>query len=202
MQMALEIDKESNFIDSDQELLSRLKEGDREAFEAIYYKYIDPLHSYALKFLKSEVDTEDILQFVFIKLWEKHDAIYIATNLKGYLFAMVKHQVMNYIRNENSAMQHNYVIVQQRGTFGDDIFEFAVKNDRMKMLNDAIGQLPQQQRIVASMRVKGFSNKEIAQKMNISIFTVNSHYREGIKTLREKLSKYILFITISLMIFK
>ena len=99
-------------------------------------------------------------------------------------------------------MQHNYVIVQQRGTFGDDIFEFAVKNDRMKMLNDAIGQLPQQQRIVASMRVKGFSNKEIAQKMNISIFTVNSHYREGIKTLREKLSKYILFITISLMIFK
>ena len=85
--------------EGDLALLERLRKGDRAAFEAIYRRYHAKLYTLALRYLKNRADTEDALQQLFVKLWTAREALFITRNLSGYLYGMLKHQVLNQIRN-------------------------------------------------------------------------------------------------------
>ncbi len=187
----------------DSDLLLWLRRGDLKAFNTIYWKYHAPLYTLAMRYIKSRPDVEDILQQVFVKLWTSREAVFITTSLKGYLSAMTKHAVMNYIRNSNNALQHNYRIVQQQPDYDDDLYMYAERNHLHDVLRMGISQLPPQQRIVARMRCEGYSNQEIAKKLNLSINTVNTHYRACVKNLKHLLDSFIkLIIIVVLLNFK
>ena len=168
----------------DSELMERLRKGDRDAFACIYRRYRLNLYTLAMRYLKNRADAEDAVQQLFVKLWSIREALYITTNLRGYLYAMLKHSVLNHLRNHTSALQHNYAIVQKGPTCDDDLFTYAERHHREDLLSWAIGQLPHQQRQVAMMRCEGYSNREIAQRMHLSVNTVNTHYRECVKSLK------------------
>lgn len=182
----------------DKELLTLLKKSDREAFTAIYRRYHTLLYTYAMRYLKSRPDVEDILQSVFVKLWMARDAIFVSTSLKSYLFAMTKNSVMNHIRNSNRALQHHYRIAQQAQNYDDDLYMYAERNHLTEVLQLAIRQLPPQQQTVATMRCEGFSNLEIAQSMQLSIHTVNAHCRALMKTLKAHLDSFVKILIICL----
>ncbi len=173
---------------NDGTLLQGLKDSDREAFAVIYERYHTMMYTLALKFLKSRADVEDILQSVFVKLWISRSAIFISTNLRGYLFAMTRNAVMNHIRNSNTAVRHNYGIAQQQPDYDDDLYTYAERNNASEVLHTVIESLPPQQKMVAKMRCEGFSNAEIAKLRHLSIHTVNSHYRACVKALKGRLS--------------
>lgn len=109
---------------------------------------------------------------------------------------MTRNSVLNYVRDHNTALQHNYQIVQQRGHIEDDIFAQAEKHGEIKELFAAIDKLPEQQKKVAQFRCEGFSNKEIAKMMNLSLNTVNSHYKSSLKNLKKHLSYIVDFVLI------
>lgn len=169
-------------------LLDRLRRGDRAAFEAIYRRYHARLYTLAMRYLKNRADTEDVLQQLFVKLWTAREALFITRNLSGYLYGMLKHQVLNQIRNNVSALQHNYRIVQKQPQYDDELYTWTERNYRSELLEQAITTLPPQQRAVATMRREGYSNQEIAARLNLSIHTVNTHYRECLKRLKELLA--------------
>ncbi len=186
----------------DRTLLKGLRDSDRDAFAAIYERHYAMLYTFALKFLKSREDAEDILQSVFVKLWTSRSAVFITASLRSYLFAMVKNAVMNHIRNSNSAVRHNYRIAQQQPDRDEDLYTYAERNHASEVLLMLMETLPPQQRMVARLRCEGYSNAEIAKMSKLSIHTVNSHYRACTKALRERLENIsgtlvILFLLIT-----
>ncbi len=186
--------KDCRFVD-DNELLRRLKEADRAAFAEIYTRYHAMLYTYALYYMKSRPDVEDILQSVFVKLWTAREAIFVTASLRSYLFAMTKNRVMNYIRDSNNALQHNYRLAQQQPDCDDDLCTRAERNHLTEVLHLAIKSLPPQQQLVATLRCQGYSNREIAERLDLSVNTVNAHYRACLKRLKECVPGFIeLFI--------
>lgn len=181
---------------SDSELVSLLKEGDRNAFTSIYERYVRLLYTLIMRYVKNHEDSQDLLQFIFEKLWIIRKDLNPSMSIKGFLYAMTRNTVLNYIRDHNTALQHNYQIVQQRGDIEDDIFAQAEKHGEIRELLSAIDRLPEQQKKVALFRCEGFSNKEIAKMMDLSLNTVNSHYRAGLKNLKKHLSYLIEFVLI------
>ena len=168
----------------DRELLDRLRRGDRQAFECIYRRYSARLYTLAMRYMKNRANAEDAVQQLFVKLWTIREALNVTSNLGGYLHVMLKHLVLNYMRNHTNALQHNYKIVQKGPMCDDDLYTYAERHHQADLLTLAIEQLPRQQRTVATMRCEGYSNQEIAQRMNLSVNTVNTHYRACVKALR------------------
>ncbi|MGM9735077.1 MAG: RNA polymerase sigma factor [Candidatus Cryptobacteroides sp.] len=175
----------------DMELIVLLGRGDKSAFTEIYNRYISQLYTLAYRYIKDEDVTKDILQQVFEKLWTIRKGISPSVQIRSYLYAMTRNAVMNYIRNNRTALQHNYVIAQSRGDFEDDIYEKADAQGRVDELMNAIGKLPEQQRKVALYRCEGLSNSEIARIMSLSLNTVNSHYMQCLKNLKRILNTFV-----------
>lgn len=183
-------------------LLERLRKGDRAAFDAIYRRYHAKLYTQAVRYLKNRADAEDAVQQLFVKLWGVREALFVTQNLQGYLYAMLKHLVLNHIRNNVNALQYNYRIVQKQPQYDDDLYTYAERHHRTELLQQAIAQLPPQQRTVTAMRCEGYSNREIAARLNLSIHTVNTHYRESVKTLKGWLANTIKLLIILSIFFR
>lgn len=175
----------------DHELTAMLVRGDRLAFTEIYSRHISRLYTLVFRYVKDTATAKDILQQIFEKLWTMREGLGPDINIRSYLYAMARNSVINYIRNNQTAMRHNYAIVQQRGETDDDIYEKAEAENRIKELMDVIGKLPEQQRKVALYRCEGLSNNEIAKLMNLSLNTVNSHYMQCMKNLKRMLSAIV-----------
>lgn len=181
-------------LKTDAELVLLLQKGDMMAFTAIYDRYVRLLYTLIMRYIKNHDDSQDILQQVFEKLWTIRTDINPYMSVKNYLYAITRNSVLNYIRNHNTELQHNYKIVQQQGNIYDDIFAQADKHGEIKELFAAIDKLPNQQKKVAQYRCEGFTNKEIAKKMNISLNTVNVHYRACLKNLKKHLAFIVEFV--------
>lgn len=172
-------------------LTSLLRKGDKDAFTEVYRRNISQLYTLVFRYIKDPDAAQDILQQVFEKLWMIREAIRPEIQLRSYLYAMARNSVMNYIRNNRTALQNNYRIAQQRGEIEDDIYEKAEQQGVIGELMEAINKLPNQQKQVALYRCEGFSNTEIAKMMNLSLNTVNSHYMQCLKNLKRMLSAIV-----------
>ena len=108
-------------IRSDEDLLSALREGIEDAFTVIYERFHKLLYVLAYKYLKNSFAAEDAVQQVFLRLWESHSLLMINVNLRNYLYTMLKNHVLNEIRNNNSALEKNYEIVQSSPEYEDEL---------------------------------------------------------------------------------
>lgn len=181
---------------TDEELLSLLRKNDKVAFTEIYERYHKHLYVIALKYLKNQELAKDAVQHSFLKLWEYRSLQKINISLKNYLFTMVKNHVLNEIRNNTTALEKNYELSQNSEEADNDFIESFEKRDMMHRLNEAIHNLPEQKKAVCLYKLQdNLSNQEIADKMQISVPTVKTHYSQAIKILRKH------FGYISLLIF-
>lgn len=126
---------------------------------------------------------------------EDHPLSY-GISLKNYLFTMTKNHVLNLIRNENSAISKNYEIAQSAPVYEDNLIENLEKKELMASFYKAVDMLPPQKRSICLMKVKEeLTNQEIAERMNLSVNTVKTHYSEALKMLRIHLSKMLIIVT-------
>lgn len=120
----------------------------------------------------------------------------VGISLKNYLFTMTKNHVLNLIRNENSAISKNYEIAQSAPVYEDNLIENLEKKELMASFYKAVDMLPPQKRSICLMKVKEeLTNQEIAERMNLSVNTVKTHYSEALKMLRIHLSKMLIIVT-------
>lgn len=179
----------------DRELFSKLQQGDGKAFEAIYEKYHRLLYSFALRHLESRDMAEDAVQQVFVHLWEIHADIYVNISLRNYLYTMIKNHILNLIRSENTTFVRNYELAEAKQDYCEDLDDKIDKKEQMAMLYKAIASLPEQKRVVCMLKMEGtLTNQEIADKLNISINTVKTHYLQSIQKLKECMSKMLIFL--------
>lgn len=180
---------------TDEELLSLLKGSDEKAYTIIYNRYNKLLYVLAYKYIKDKEMAKDIVQQIFLKLWEIRNVLIVNVNLRNYLHTMLKNYTLNEIRNNLTAMEKNYEMAQSPIEYENEVLTRLEEKEQMIELYKAITHLPQQKKQVCLYKLQGnLSNQEIAKKMHISIPTVKTHYAQAIKMLHQHFDKLILIL--------
>lgn len=175
-----------HFEDEDEALFLLLKKRDKAAFTVIYNKYHRYLYALAIRYLKNTEMAEEIVQHVFVKLWEAIKDINIQVNIKNYLFTMTKNHILNTIRDRKETISLSYEksqfeIKDETG----DFLKMLEETQLISLLHKGIENLPPQKREICRLKIyENKSNQEIADEMELSIHTVKSHYQESIRMLR------------------
>ena len=184
---------------TDDELLILLQKGNERAFTAIYERYHKLLFVVAYKYLKDNDSAKDAVQQIFLKLWESRTLFSISINLINYLYTILKNHLLNAIRNNYTALEKNYELAQEAIEYENEILSKLEEKEMTEQLYRAINDLPEQKKAVCLYKLRdNLSNLEIAEKMQISIPTVKTHYSQAIKLLREHFDKLLILLLSSL----
>ena len=161
----------------------------------VYYKYHRLLYALSYRYLMDKDKAEDAIQYVFVRLWEYRSDLNVDISLKNFLFTMTKNYVLNVIRNETSALEKNYEIAQGMPEYEDDLIIKMEKRERMDLVYKAIEKLPEQKKAICLLKLREeMSNSEIAERMNLSVNTVKTHYSESLKFLRLYLKELLIIV--------
>jgi RNA polymerase sigma-70 factor (ECF subfamily) len=175
----------------DSYIIEQLKQGDDSAFETLYYKYIDKVFYFALRYLRSREDAEGLTQDIFIKIWENRDSLNPDLSLNSYIFTIAKNTIFNKNRkkiNEQAYVEYlkNHLDQVYNKTENDILL-----NEVKSFIDQCIIDLPRKrQHIFRLSRFDGLSYKEISQKLNLSERTVETHIRLALKSIRSSLENH------------
>lgn len=176
--------------DDDQALLHGLNNGNHKAFAYLYATYYTPLCNLSATYLQDDERAKDLVQQVFLRLWESHPSLHITTSVKNYLYTMVKNASLNLLRNTPGIfVRATSLDAAQLDSIADtDLQECMERNTRYACFLKAIGRLPMPQRNVFLLKSRhSLSNKEIAARMGISESTVKNYYNLSLRLLRHHL---------------
>tara|TARA_R110002020_G_scaffold316171_1_gene531229 strand:+ start:929 stop:1510 length:582 start_codon:yes stop_codon:yes gene_type:complete len=168
---------------------------DEESFEAVFKTYFKALHAYASAILKESEAAEEIVQSVFLKLWEKRETLKINSSLKAYLYRAVYHDSLNHINHQKVKRKHwdhaHYEMTQGKPEqVGVQIK--GQENELYERFQLALDKLPEKCRMVFNLsRFEELKYQEIADRLDISIKTVEAHMGKALKTLRVELAEFL-----------
>ncbi|MBL7744197.1 MAG: RNA polymerase sigma-70 factor [Chitinophagaceae bacterium] len=163
-----------------------------KAYKELYHLLFDGLHRFSFSIVRSKEVAEEIVSDVFIKIWQIRDRLPEIDNLKVYLYTITKNFSLNYIhRNyKNSSLSIEDMDVEPVIEVGNPEDQF-ISAEIMNKIRTAIQQLPPQCRIVFQLvKEDGMKYKEVAEVMNISVFTVRNQLAIAVRKLAEALPSY------------
>ena len=178
-------------------LISRVRAGDRKAFDELCRKYYAMLVSYARLFLKDDW-AEDVVQDVFYNVWQRRETLDDSNSLYKYLLRSVYNQSVNYVNKHRHACSYRSYYQERIESIGyayydpdrNPVIEKLYSQDLRTSINEAIAALPAKCREVFSLSyLQGFSHREISERMGIAQSTVENHIYLALRQLRAKLSK-------------
>lgn len=174
----------------DVELIKRLRKGDIAAFDAIYQKYSGRLFNFGLKLLRSEAETEELIQSVFMKLWENHRNLKPELSFKSYLYTIAYNDICKLFRQRNYMRKFiDYHVSEESGIFSD-LGERLDYKSLLEHVRKVINKLPEKQKaIFIKSREEGKSTREIAVEMGLSPGTVDNYISESLKFIRKNISE-------------
>ncbi|MBX2923669.1 MAG: sigma-70 family RNA polymerase sigma factor [Chitinophagaceae bacterium] len=168
-------------------LLEKLKEGDMFAFNAFFIKYYKLLLVTAYFYLKDEQEAKDIVQDFLFEFWHKKFFLKLEGEIKGYLYTSVKNKCLN-AQKKNKVERERLVVFEHTYLPSDDYHRD--KERQFALLLEAMNHLPRQRReVLYRVYLKEKKYQEAADELGISLNTVKTHLKIGLKHLREKLKK-------------
>ncbi|MGD9556163.1 MAG: RNA polymerase sigma-70 factor [Mangrovibacterium sp.] len=171
----------------DYNLIDDLCNGDLEAFDIIFKKYGDRLFGFALTYLKSREETEELVQDVFLKLWVNRKNLKKQSSLKSYLFTIAYHNMCRLFREKqiHGKFREEIIAIGNRTVNLEEQLEY---KSTLEQIDCLIGKLPEKQRVIfLKSRKEGKSSKEIADEMNLESSTVDNQISLAIKFLKKNL---------------
>lgn len=175
-------------VHTDQELVKSLKSGDHFAFERLFIKYGQKLFAFSKSYLRSEDDAEEIVQDVFMKIWDNRLSLRTDTSFQSYLFTIAYNAIKKSFnkKSKNEVFKHQVLETFQNEEKPDD-FE-ANYQLLLEKLNKVIDGLPERRKDIFIQRKKeGKAVKQIAAELNISVKTVENQITEAIKQIKREL---------------
>ncbi len=177
---------------SEQEIVGAIRVGDERIFEEIFRKYYQSLSNYANSILKEMDESEEIVQNLFLGIWEKRADLEITVSLKSYLYRAVHNHCLNRIKHLKVREEYQQYATNFYDVSHESVSNTVMKNELEQKIESAIEKLPEQCRIVFSMsRFEELKYHEIAEKLAISPKTVENHIGKALKLLRIELSEYL-----------
>ena len=185
-----------NFEES--RLISLLHEDSEYAFQLIYDKHRNRIYKTAIKFLKSPIIAQDVVQDVFLKLWFERNSINESKPIEAWLYTVAKNNILNKLRkiaNDWKAIDNlSHTHLQSENNTDHKLIEDEYKRN----LEHALSQLPDQQKAVYILsRFEKLTYVQISQKMGISPLTVKTHLSRALYSIRKQFeARGILFVFI------
>jgi len=198
------------YISSESDLYDRIKKGEEIAFEQFFRKYYPRLKAFAVRLTMNGDLAEDLVQDIFLSLWENHQNIDPNKSLKSWFFLSLRNNCLNYLRKQKTEQRYlDFLSFQNKSQelFLDSSMEEweieALKNKQINQIAGIIETLPPQCRKVFEMsRFKKIKNHEIAQELGISVRTVETHISQAIKVINKQMkSKSVLLMLAILLLF-
>ena len=177
--------------------IEALKGGQIKAFEMFFRQHYNHLCNYANSFIKDRDEAEEIVQNAFSSLWEKRQSLNITSSVKSYMFSMVHNRCLNFIKHEKVKKKHASEMLNVMQEANEDSSLQA--NELERRVFKALQTLPEKCRMVFKLsRFEELKYVEIAERMNISVKTVENQMGKALKLMREQLRDYLPFILILL----
>ena len=165
---------------------------DKQTYKALFDEYYDALCQYAYSITKDRMEAEDAVQDVFVGLWRNRHKTSIHSNPKSYLITAVKRKVLEHFRNNKLAIAGDVEIFNLKTVAKDNIEDKIERFRIAERINTSIRQLPSRcSTIFALSKLEGLSNKEIADRLEISVKTVENQMTKAYKLLRQYLKDLI-----------
>lgn len=180
-----------------EDLWASLRKGDEKAFSDVFRLYYPDLFNYAGRIIRDEEQAKDVVQEVFCRLFENRLQLDVKTSLKSYLYKSVYNQCMDLIRHWKAV--RGYESEKALDVYLDEIIQ--LPEAELRLLNQetgdaiqqAIERLPERCREVFCLsKLEGLSNKEIAERLGISVKTVENQMTTALKRLRKDLEWLLL----------
>lgn len=175
---------------SEKELLIHLKEGSTASFEKLYTIYKHKLSINILKLVKDEEITQDIVQELFIKVWNNRGIIDVERSFKSYLYKIAKNLVIDTFRSSARDKKLEEKMLKTCAVRYTHIEEEIEQKEDLELLQKVINSLPPQRKLVYTLcKIEGKSYKEVGEELGISIHTVNDHIKKANSSIKSYLQQ-------------
>jgi len=162
------------------------------SFERLFTTHFKRLYAYALTIVKDGVAAEEIVQQVFFKIWEKKGKVEVHSSVEAYLYRSVYHESLNYLKHQKvRAAYQAYALGRGEGQSGSASSKVQLSELQQK-LDKALSELPEQCRTIFQMsRFEELKYQEIADRLGLSVKTIENQMGKALRILRIKLADYL-----------
>lgn len=186
----------------DEDLMQEIKADNMFAFDALYGKYCKRVYKFGYSIIKSREEAENLMQDVFLNLWETRSRVKKDSSVKSYIFTITYNSAISIIRKkarESEFIEYLKSVQKIDVESVDVVFEY---NELKSKLDEIVNTLPKRQKEVYLLhRDEAMKYNEIAERLHISVNTIENHMSRAIKTVREKMGYYSLFAMLFMFLF-
>ena len=180
-----------NSIENESYIVKSLTKGNLLAFNTLYSEYSHRLYCFAFSYLKSEEEAEEVVQEVFIIIWEKRADLKKELSFKSFLFTIAFNIIRKHFRSKHYASEYFKTRITASSEIDMETLQKISYNSLYQYLKKIVDQLPPRRKeIFMKSRFDGFSIKEISEELNISHKTVENQLTIALKYIRRNLNKY------------
>jgi RNA polymerase sigma-70 factor (family 1) len=181
-------------------LVGLLQKGDVTSFDLLFEKYSSKLYGFALKYFKNETDAEELVQEVFVKVWENHQSLKSASSFKSYLFTIALNQIRKHF-NQKVVVLRYIENIQNNSAVADQVTHDEYENTLHKIYQ-IINKMPQRRReIFLKSKIEGKCAKDVAAELNISPGTVDNQISEALRFIRNHLKNENIGLSLFVILF-
>jgi RNA polymerase sigma-70 factor (ECF subfamily) len=174
-------------------LLEKLKNDDQSAFTALFTKYYQDLVRFSFGITRNSDASEEIVQEVFLKLWENRFAFDIHTSLRSFLLKAVQNRSIDSLRHISIRHKYAAIVLEHPTLLENDTENYILYSELEANFNQAMDKIPTQYAEVFRMsRIETLNYQEIAQKLGVSVRTVEVRIGKALSLLREELKDFLL----------
>uniref|UniRef100_UPI00352A779A RNA polymerase sigma factor n=1 Tax=Aerococcus urinaeequi TaxID=51665 RepID=UPI00352A779A len=182
-------------------LLQRLQQGSEEAFTILYDKFSKPLYRNILRLVKDEEIAEELLQDLFMKIWERKEKISLEGSFKSFLYKVAENIVYSYFRTVAKDARLIDKLISDYVDYDSNAEELIIAKETNAMLQKAIEYLPtQRQQVYILCKLQGKSHEEVSNLLGISTSTINNQIVKANKTVKEYFNlnrEFVIFVVAS-----
>jgi len=181
---------EAVVIHTDETLLSLVADGDKEAFTMLYRRYWEALFATAARALRSKTDAADLVQDIFLSIWNRRNDLRITGSLAAYLQTSVRYKVIKYIEKNITRRDYLVLLTEVLVNYQPPDAESQLQIKELQhTIQSAVEQMPKKMREVYQLSRKHYlSHKEIAERLDISDETVKKHIQHALQIIKTAIS--------------
>jgi RNA polymerase sigma-70 factor (ECF subfamily) len=182
---------------------NRHQQYDDYAFEQLFKDHFKALHAYACVILKDEDDAEEIVQNMFLKFWEKRDLLTVQSSLRAYLYKCVYNDSINFLKHQKIKTKYQDFAIYTMNPENEPASSKIELTELTFNLNIALNRLPEQCRTIFQMsRFEELKYREIAERLGLSIKTIENQMGKALRILRLELADFLSLALLGLMYYK
>lgn len=183
-------------------LLEKLKNDDQSAFSIIFTRYYQDLVRFSYGYTRDTDASEEIIQEVFMKLWENRKSFEIHSSLKSFLLKTVQNRSIDSLRHVNITHKYASIILEHPILAENDTENYILHSELEANFKHAMDNIPVEYAEAFRMsRMETLNYQEIAQKLGVSVRTVEVRISKALKLLRDELKDYLVLILIIIKLF-